>query len=100
MGGPLASALFLWLNQRRLHRTTGRAASAAEVAALRGHCSPRAWTYVRDIAVSWRQYRARVPITIQLILIWQDEAAAIERRAIPPTATEQAANRAQTRAFE
>lgn len=99
IGGPLASAIILWLNKRLSHRTTGRAASAGEVTALRRHCPPRAWTYVQDSAAHWRQYWPRVPITIQLVLIWQDEAAAIERRAMPPTATEQAANRVQDRAF-
>lgn len=69
VGGPMVSALLLGLTKRLSDRTTGRAASAAEVTALRRHCPPRAWTYVQESAAHWRHYWPRAPITIQLILI-------------------------------
>jgi hypothetical protein len=41
-----------------------------------------------------------MPIRIAMIQRWQDEAAAKAREAMPPTVAEQAANRAQARAFD
>jgi hypothetical protein len=98
--GPLISGLVLWINARLSHRTTARAASAAEVAALRGYSPAREWAHVQAAAADWRASRPRVPITITMILHWQDEAARAEREALPSTIAEQAANRAQARAFE
>jgi hypothetical protein len=42
----------------------------------------------------------RMLIRIAMIPRWQDEAVAKAREAMPPTFDEQAANRAQARAFD
>jgi hypothetical protein len=79
---------------------TGRAASPAEVAGLRHHSPGQEWAFFQTASADWRTLRLRMPIRIAIILRWQDEAVAKAREAMPPTVAEQAANRAQARAFD
>lgn len=96
MGLP---GLALWITYRLAHRTTVRPARPDEVTALRRYCPGKDWIYVQNVAASWRRVFP-TPVTIAMILRWQDEAAARRRAAILPTMAELTTARDQARAFE
>lgn len=89
-----------WIADGFIYRRHKRPARADEVAALRGHARPGTWPCVRAAAADWQRSAPRYPITIAVILNWEDEAVRKVRAAMPPTIAEQAAAKAQARAFE
>lgn len=103
LSGPLMAGLVIWVYTRLNDRSNGRRATPAEVHALRRHARSGTWAYVQGRAARTcdaSPVTPVTPVTIAMILRWQDEAVVEQRNTLPRQVAEQAAVRAQARAFE
>jgi hypothetical protein len=89
-----------WIGDLLAYRRHRRPARADEIAVLRRYARLGTWPRVQTTAGRWRRNSPRYPITIAVILKWEDEAARKISAAVPPTVAEQAAVQAHALAFE
>lgn len=98
--GSLMVLLSVPIIDRIMYRMHNRAARPDEIVALRHYSRPGSWPIVRNTDDDWRRSYPKLPITVSMILHWENEAAAEIRSTMPPSEVERAVARAQVLAFE